>query len=236
MDPRTGMSLSDFLPAAGNAIMGGLSDVLSAPRKALWGAGPALVGRDGQGPQTGHDLLSRLGMNPDSGLTHALGFGAEVATDPFTLAGVSALGRGAQAAEGGSVLANRLQRFAGPQLQEGLSAGATRPTLGASVATPTGLRPMSGPLRPPTPVGTRGSVLPEAFGWDAATLRSQQLNSPSFLPGAPVYGLGTPAFSQVAPAAAPVAEAAATAVPGAQSRLLDRLSRATRPMAGSAID
>ncbi len=74
--------------SAGTAIGGGLGgalgqvgDLLSAPRRALWGA----LGL----PDSGADLLSQtFGMDPDSLWTKGLGMGAEVALDPLTYSGL----------------------------------------------------------------------------------------------------------------------------------------------------
>ncbi len=75
-------------------------------------------------------------MNPDSALTHGLGMGVEMASDPLALSGLSALGGASRAAAtaapaaeaAGSVLSRRLGQFAGPGLDEAAGAAASRAT------------------------------------------------------------------------------------------------------------
>src|SRR5262245_4596506 len=108
----------------GNAGLAGLD----GPRQALFNLGPFLVGRSGQGPQTGSELLSRLGANPDSAWTTGLGMGIDLVADPTNLVGMGAANRAAQggraagravnAAPEAAGLAQRLERFAGTGLQE----------------------------------------------------------------------------------------------------------------------
>jgi hypothetical protein len=65
--------------------LGGVGDILSAPRRGLM----SLLGM----PESGADLLSdTFGMDRQSALTKALGIGAEMALDPLTYAGMFAAG------------------------------------------------------------------------------------------------------------------------------------------------
>lgn len=70
---------------AGGAL-GQLSDIASAPRKALWGAAGQMLGQPDL-PTQGNQLVAQLtGMDPNDPATQALGIGAEVAGDPLTWA------------------------------------------------------------------------------------------------------------------------------------------------------
>lgn len=81
------------------AVLGTVSDVLSAPRRGLMN----LLGL----PESGADLLHQAtGMDQDSFLTHALGTGFEMLTDPLTYLG-GAIGR-----LGAKVFAPGLERAA----------------------------------------------------------------------------------------------------------------------------
>lgn len=128
--PFQGVTFDNLLPSLGDAMLSAFGTIASAPRRALWDVGPSLVGRSGQGPQTGTEMLGRLGMDRDSGLTQALGFGAEVAGDPLTM--MSALGHAGRAApavaDGAGNIAQRLEQFAGQGLTGTL---ASRPASGS---------------------------------------------------------------------------------------------------------
>lgn len=93
-----------------DGILSQVADVLSAPRRGLWSA----LGL----PEYGNQLLAQqFGMDPNSLLTHALGMGAEVLTDPLTWAGAlaaPALARGITAL-----------RTPAPQLAEAAAAAGT---------------------------------------------------------------------------------------------------------------
>lgn len=72
---------------AGGSLLGQILEPLSAPRKAIWSA----LGL----PDTGSALLAQLGMDPNSGLTQALGAGVEMLGDPLTyIGGLSGFGLG----------------------------------------------------------------------------------------------------------------------------------------------
>jgi hypothetical protein len=97
----------ETIGSALGAGLGQAGDVLSAPRRALWSA----LG----GPESGSELVSKLtGMDPESGWTKALGFGAEVLGDPLTYAGGflgklgGAAAKAAPAAEAASPVAKML--------------------------------------------------------------------------------------------------------------------------------
>ncbi len=113
-----------------NVGLQGVGAAMSLPRIMAWNAGPAMVGRSGQGPQTGAELLGRLGMDQNSGLTQALGAGTEMVADPMMLMGGGLFGRTsraaapAESAAGG--IAQRLEQFAGPGLQHAVQADASR--------------------------------------------------------------------------------------------------------------
>lgn len=73
------------LGGALGGVMGQVGDVLSAPRRGLM----SLLGM----PESGSQLLAEtFGMDEGSALTKALGFGAEMALDPLTYAGMLAGG------------------------------------------------------------------------------------------------------------------------------------------------
>lgn len=116
----------------GNAGLAGLD----APRQAIWNLGPALVGRSGQGPKDGRELLGAIGMNPDSPAAHGLGKGLDLVANPMNLAGMGMFGRAAAgtgaartaAPEAAVTLAGRLEQMAGSGLQGQLAA---RPASGA---------------------------------------------------------------------------------------------------------
>lgn len=70
----------------GTGLLGQISDVASAPRRALW----SMMGL----PEEGTEAVSQiLGMDPASPWTQALGFGAEVLGDPLNLLGMPMAGR-----------------------------------------------------------------------------------------------------------------------------------------------
>lgn len=70
----------------GTGLLGQLSDVASAPRRAVW----SMLGL----PEGGTEAVSQLtGMDPESPWTKALGFGAEIAGDPLNLLGIPLAGR-----------------------------------------------------------------------------------------------------------------------------------------------
>ncbi len=122
----------------GNAGLAGLD----GPRQAIWNLGPTLVGRPGQGPQNGRELLGAIGMNSDSPMAHGLGKGIDLVANPMNLAGMGMFGRASgaggaapevaaaarSAAPSSASLAGRLETMAGPGLQGSL---ATRPASGA---------------------------------------------------------------------------------------------------------
>jgi hypothetical protein len=92
--------------------------VADFPRQAAYNVGPALVGRAGQGPQTGAEMFQRAGLDYDVPWQRALGAGAGAGMDmlanPLNLIGMGAggAGRAAPAAEG--ALARRLERMVAP--------------------------------------------------------------------------------------------------------------------------
>lgn len=195
-DPRMGMSLSDFLPAAGRAILGGVSDVASAPRRAIWDVGPSLVGRSGQGPQTGADLLGRLGMNPNSGLIHALGIGAEMAGDPLMLSGLGGRAAASATTPGAANLTRRLEQFAGPGLQDASQAASGR--LGASA------------------VANGGYASPFASPWGAEVLSRGRIADPGRVP----IAIPRPRGDAALPATIPGGGAVPNPIPGIANRVI----------------
>src|SRR5215831_9883122 len=69
------------LGGVGGGMLGQIGEGLSLPRRALMKA----LGM----PESGTELLHQtFGMDPESVLTKALGFGAEMALDPLTYAGM----------------------------------------------------------------------------------------------------------------------------------------------------
>jgi hypothetical protein len=82
--------LSELGSLAGGAL-GQIGEALSMPRKLAWrgaqGLYNALTGSDMEAPESGTELLARAGMDAESPITKALGFGAEVLLDPLTVAG-----------------------------------------------------------------------------------------------------------------------------------------------------
>lgn len=74
--------LGAALGGSGGGILGQIGGALSAPRRALWSA----MG----GPEHGNELVANLtGLDKEGLLARALGFGAEIAGDPLTYAGVA---------------------------------------------------------------------------------------------------------------------------------------------------
>lgn len=77
----------------GGAALGGvLGSIFDLPRQMLWqgvwGTGvPRALGLGEEAPETGAQLMGRLGMDEGSPLARALGVGAELVLDPFTLMG-----------------------------------------------------------------------------------------------------------------------------------------------------
>lgn len=79
------------LGAQDRGILGTIGDVLSAPRRMLWGA----LG----GPEHGNQLMSQLfGMDENSGVAKGLGFGAEMLLDPLNMILAAPLLKGAMGA------------------------------------------------------------------------------------------------------------------------------------------
>lgn len=80
------------------AGLGQLGGILSAPRKALLGlvnSGASALGLGEVLPEDGGSFTSKLGMDPESVWSKALGFGYETLTDPLTyLGGTLAKGAG----------------------------------------------------------------------------------------------------------------------------------------------
>jgi hypothetical protein len=192
--------LGELIGSGLGSALGGVSDVLSAPRRMLWNGVAGALGTDA--PDSGSELLGRLGMDKDSMLTHALGFGVEAMTDPMTYAGgllgrltgrglgaITGAGKAAAATEAASPLVGRLERMAGG---------------GFNKAPKIWDKPLE---------ALKGGI----GGFDQAALRADQLNSPFFRPDLPVFNLGTPEFSQIA---APTA----TSIAG-RSPLSERLAR-----------
>lgn len=69
----------------GTGMLGQLSDVASAPRRAVW----SMLGL----PESGNELMGKMGMDPESALAKALGIGAEIVGDPLNLFGIPMAGR-----------------------------------------------------------------------------------------------------------------------------------------------
>lgn len=113
-----------------SSILGGVSDVLSAPRRMAWDA-------LGLG-ESGGDLMGKLGIDPNSTLGSIGGFAAETLLDPVNLVGGGGLvgkliGRGARAAsplagalDDAAGVGGRLARMAGPGLDDAASAATQR--------------------------------------------------------------------------------------------------------------
>lgn len=211
--PQREMGLGEILGKLG----GMAAQTTQIPRMMAWNLGPALVGRSGEGPQTGAEALQGLGLNYDSPWQRALGHGGgkalDLLADPMNLIG---MGRGAPraaAAEGGGNLIRRLEQHAGPGLADSLAANpatATIPQLewGTRSVPNAPFSPRS-PFMPrvplanveravPTGIPSGGGPMPRA---DFDALRAQQLNSTSFNPALSAPDLGTSAFSQGSPAA-----------------------------------
>jgi hypothetical protein len=126
--------------AAAGGALGGISDVLSAPRRGLWNLvaqlGQAAGVGDGTAYDSGHELLTGgLGMDADNPMTHILGFGAEMLTDPLSFLGGGIgrmAGKGMEAAAGAAkagkaaTLAGRLEGAAGGGLNEAIAKSASR--------------------------------------------------------------------------------------------------------------
>ncbi len=210
--PQREMGLNDLVGRL--ASMAG--QATGIPRQLAWNAGPALVGRPGEGPQNGAELFSRLGLDPNSPLQraagHGLGAGLDFMADPLQLVGMGLTRARAAApvAEGGGNLIRRLEQHAGQGLGSNLAANPATGSIAGmeqgsllnprySPSTAIGRQPFTAAEiaadraamtpRPATPP-------PVTPGWDFEALRRQQLNSPSFNPALPVEGLGTPAFTQ----------------------------------------
>jgi hypothetical protein len=84
------------LPLAGSAnvrvkkmddILSTIGDVMAAPRRGLWGMAGAPFGLSMEDTASGHALLSKLGMDPNSPWTNVLGLGADILGDPLTWGG-----------------------------------------------------------------------------------------------------------------------------------------------------
>lgn len=91
---------------------------MSIPKILAWNAGPAIVGRSGQGPQNGAELFGSLGLDPESpwqrAAGHGLGAALDMAADPVNLLGMG-VGRAATpAASEGGALTRRLERMVAP--------------------------------------------------------------------------------------------------------------------------
>lgn len=76
--PELAGNLASGVGSALGGFLGQVGSVLSAPRRALWSALGA--------PETGQEVVTNLGGDPDSFLTKALGVGLEIAGDPLTFA------------------------------------------------------------------------------------------------------------------------------------------------------
>lgn len=213
--PQREMGLGEILGKLG----GMAAQTTQIPRMMAWNLGPALVGRSGEGPQTGAEALQGVGLNYDSPWQRALGHGGgkalDLLADPVNLIG---MGRGAPrtaVAEGGGALARRLEEFAGPgmanQLAEPAAVNVSSMEQGFRPLSPFQGRMPAG-IRAPAPLGAGVPPRPVTPAPDFEALRVQQLNSPSFNPALPAPGLGTPSFSQ-APA----------------TTLMDRLRRMAPP-------
>jgi hypothetical protein len=61
-------------------------DALQKPKQWAWQGIHSILGGQGEAPQNGQELMTRMGMDPDSVWTKALGFGADVLGDPLTYA------------------------------------------------------------------------------------------------------------------------------------------------------
>lgn len=72
--------------------LGQLGDALSTPRRIAWGGINAMLQPFGlaadEAPATGTEFLANLGMDPESGLTQAVGMGTEILGDPLTWLGI----------------------------------------------------------------------------------------------------------------------------------------------------
>ena len=81
--------MSAWLEALGGAVsasgLGRVFDWLDVPRRETW----ELLGL----PSTGRELMTNLGMDPESPWTTALGIGSEMLLDPLNLVGAG-FGRG----------------------------------------------------------------------------------------------------------------------------------------------
>lgn len=154
----------------GRVALSGIGAAMSLPRIMAWNAGPAMVGRSGQGPQTGTELLSRLGMNPDSGLTGALGAGVEMAADPMTLLGSAGM-RMASARNAAPATTSIAEQMAARPEQGRIAWSTTRPP----------------PQPAPSPTPAWGGNLPLSSYGQAPGV------SPSFLQG-PMPAGGYPNF------------------------------------------
>lgn len=157
--PQREMGLGDI----GRSVLGMAGQTLDIPRMLAWNAGPALVGRSGQGPQTGADALQRLGLNYDSpvqrAIGHGLGIGLDLVANPMNLVGMGAA-RGATPAAAN--LTRRLEQFAGPGLQDATQAASSR--LVASAAA------------------NGGYARPFATPWGADVLSQARVADPSRVP------------------------------------------------------
>lgn len=198
-----------------NEIIGKLAgmagEATRIPQMTAWNLGPALVGRSGQGPQTGAEALQRLGLNYNSPGQRALGAGAgkalDLLADPLNLVGAG--GRTAPAAASAAQtgdLARRLEQFAGPGVASARRAEQGRATLADA------LRRMSVDRPPLT-------------GNPAPLVSPQVIAQSGTVPGGGAFGGGRSAAEkaanraliQQAPTAIAEARASGVTVPGTPS-------------------
>lgn len=240
-----------------NEILGKLGGMagatLDVPRLMAYNLGPALVGRPGQGPQTGAELLGRLGLDPNSPTQRAIGHGGGAALDmlanPINLLTMG--GGGAAANRVAGPLTSRLEAMAGEGLAGRL---AGNPATGSIAGMEQGslLNPRFSPSMSPfagRQPYTAAEMIAERAGMaprtatpppitprtDFAALRSEQLNSPSFNPSLPAPGLGTPSFSQESPASNLLNRLQRMATPSTSENatVADRLQRFAQPPAST---
>lgn len=113
----------------GGVGLEGLQTALQIPGFVARNIGPALVGRNLQGPTSSAEALGRLGLDYNSpaqrAIGHGLGAGLDFMADPMMLGGLGAGNRAAagaaNAAASEATLARRLEQFAGPGLQGSLT-------------------------------------------------------------------------------------------------------------------
>ena len=187
--PQREMTLGQM----GNVGLQGIGASLSIPRLMAWNAGPAMVGRSGEGPQNGAELLGRLGMNQQGPAAQGLGAGLDLLADPMNLVVLGAA-RGASAP---SALTRRLEQMAGSGLGDAAAAEGAR----VAAANPETLRRLGvtvpAPPRPSSPfAATRptGVSPPAPVPYRPVTSFPEAPGSPSFLqsPTGPYPSFSTP--------------------------------------------